>query len=234
MPGIATGKAPDDRHGPHVARARRIPPCTALALEGMTRILLVRHAPTAETGTRLTGRLAGVSIGEEGERAALSTAREIADLDLAAVYSSPIERTLETARILARPHGLSPIEEPGVTEIDFGSWTGQTLESLRQEKEWKTVQSNPSRFRFPKGESFVEAQVRAVRSVERIAEERDGSTVVVVSHSDTIKLVLAHFLGQPLDLFQRLRISTASISDLRLGCSGPPVVVSINATGVDG
>lgn len=200
----------------------------------MTRILLVRHAPTDETGTRLTGRLPGVSLGEDGERAALATARALADLDLAAIYSSPIERTMETARILARPHGLSPICEPGVTEIDFGSWTGRTLESLRQEEQWKTVQSRPSRFRFPGGESFVEAQVRSVESVRRIAGARDGRTVVVVSHSDTIKLVLSHFLGQPLDHFQRLRISTVSISDLRLGENGPPVVVSINATGVDG
>lgn len=200
----------------------------------MTRILLVRHAPTDETGTRLTGRLPGVSLGEEGERAALATAHTLADLDLAAIYSSPIERTMETARILARPHDLSPICEPGVTEIDFGSWTGRTLESLRQEEQWKTVQSRPSRFRFPGGESFAEAQLRSVESVRRIAAERDGRTVVVVSHSDTIKLVLSHFLGQPLDHFQRLRISTASISDLRLGEKGPPVVVSINTTGVDG
>ena len=200
----------------------------------MTRILLVRHAPTAETGTRLTGRLPGVSLGEEGERAALATARTLADLDVAAIYSSPIDRTIETARILARPHGLSPICEPGVTEIDFGSWTGRTLESLRQSDQWEAVQSKPSRFRFPDGESFVEAQVRAVSSVRRIAGERDGSTVMVVSHSDTIKLVMSHFLGQPLDLFQRLRISTASISDLRLGGDGPAVVMSINAAGVDG
>lgn len=200
----------------------------------MTRILLVRHAPTAETGTHLTGRLPGVSLGEEGKRAALATARALAGLDLAAIYSSPIERTMETARILAGPHGLSPICEPGVTEIDFGSWTGRSLESLRQTDEWKTVQSQPSRFRFPQGESFVEAQVRAVESVRRIAAERNGRTVVLVSHSDTIKLVLSHFLGQPLDLFQRLRISTASISDLRVGPNGPPVVMSINTGGGDG
>ena len=198
----------------------------------MTRILLVRHAPTGETGTRLTGRLPGVSLGEEGERAALAAADALADLDIDAIYSSPIERTMETARILARPHGLSPICEPGVTEIDFGSWTGQTLESLRQAEQWPTVQSKPSRFRFPEGESFVDAQARAVKSVRRIAEERNGNTVVVVSHCDTIKLILSYFLGQPLDHFQRLRISTASISDLRVGAHGPPVVMSINNNGV--
>lgn len=199
----------------------------------MTRFLLVRHAPTEETGTRLTGRLPGVSLGPDGERAALGAAQALASLKVAAIYSSPIERTMETARILARPHRLSPIIEPGITEIDFGSWTGQTLDSLRQTELWKTVQSRPSRFRFPDGESFAEAQVRAVESVRRIARERTGSTVVVVSHSDTIKLVLSHFLGQPLDLFQCLRISTTSISDLRLDGDEAPVVASINTTGVE-
>ena len=93
----------------------------------MARLLLVRHAPTAETGTRLTGRIPGVSLGESGEAAALATAHVLADLDVAAFYSSPIDRTMETARILARPHKLSPRLEPGLTEIDFGAWTGKTL-----------------------------------------------------------------------------------------------------------
>ena len=197
----------------------------------MARILLVRHAPTAETGTRLTGRAPGVSLGADGEAAALTTAGALADLKLAAVYSSPIDRTVETARIVAHPHQLSPILEPGLTEIDFGSWTGKTLDSLRRSELWRTVQSNPSQFRFPGGESFVEAQARAVEAVERIARDLGDRTAVAVSHSDIIKLVLSHFLGQPLDFFQRLRIATASTSDLRFEKNGSPWVVSVNAEG---
>ena len=195
----------------------------------MTRILLVRHAPTPETGTRLTGRIPGVSLGEAGREAARATADSLAHLELAAVYSSPIDRTIETARILARSHKLSPIPQPELTEIDFGAWAGETLDSLRHNKLWRTVQQVPSRFRFPGGESFVEAQARAVECIERIAREQSENTVVAVSHSDVIKLVLSHFLGQSLDLFQRLRISTASISDLRLEEDGSASVVSINA-----
>ena len=194
----------------------------------MARILLVRHAPTPETGTRLTGRIPGVSLGEAGEAAALVTSRSLAELELAAVYSSPIERTLETASIVADPHSLSPIVEPGLTEIDFGCWTGKDLNDLRRDEEWSTVQMNPARFRFPKGESFVEAQTRAVACVERIAEESGKGTAVAVSHSDVIKLVLAYFLGQPLDLFQRLRIAPASISDLWLEKNRPAWIGAIN------
>ena len=196
----------------------------------MARIILVRHAPTPETGTRLTGRLPGVSLDEAGREAARATGAALADLELSAVYSSPIDRTIETARIVGRPHELRPIPEPGLTEIDFGTWTGETLDSLRRTDLWETVQQAPSRFRFPGGESFVEAQARAVECTQRIAGEHRGDTVVAVSHSDVIKLLLSHFLGQPLDLFQRFRISTASISDVRLEDGGSPWVVSINAS----
>ncbi len=200
----------------------------------MARILLVRHAPTAETGTRLTGRLPGVSLGEAGRKAAHATARSLAGLDLAAVYSSPIERTLETAFRVAGPHNLSPILEPGITEIDFGTWTGKDLDDLRKTDEWGTVQMNPARFGFPDGESFAEAQLRAVESVERIAKELGDGTAVAVSHSDVIKLVLAYYLGQPLDLFQRLRIAPASISELCLHKSRPPWIGSINTPALPG
>jgi len=196
----------------------------------MTRILLVRHAPTPETGDRLTGRAPGVTLDRRGRQAARAVAEALAGLDIAAVYSSPIERTMETAAMVAGPHELQPVVEPGLTELDFGRWTGRTLESLRRLEAWHSVQMTPSRFRFPDGESFAEAQHRSVGSVERIAGMHEGKTVVAVSHSDIIKLIVAHYLGQALDLFQRLRISTASISELQIDGDQPPAVVSINAT----
>ncbi len=198
----------------------------------MTRILLVRHAPTPETGDRLTGRAPGVSLDGKGRQAARAVAAALAGLDIEAVYSSPIERTMETAAFVARPHDLQPVVEPGLIEMDFGRWTGRTLESLRRHRAWQSVQTTPSRFRFPDGESFAAAQHRSVGSVERIAGMHEGKTVVAVSHSDIIKLVIAHYLGQALDLFQRLRISTASISELQIDGDRPHAVVSVNATGV--
>ena len=198
----------------------------------MTRILLVRHAPTPETGDLLTGRAPGVSLDGKGRQAAQATAETLAGLEIEAVYSSPIERTMETAAAVARPHEITPVVEPGLIEIDFGAWTGRTLQSLRRTKDWKAVQMTPSRFRFPDGESFADAQLRSVESVERIAGAHEGKTVVAVSHSDVIKLIIAHYLGQALDLFQRLRISTASVSELQIVGAHPPVVASVNSTGV--
>jgi probable phosphoglycerate mutase len=195
----------------------------------MARILLIRHAPTPETGSRLTGRAGGVSLGTKGEVIAARTAERVAKVKLAAVYTSPIERTAETADIVAAPHGLTPIVEAGVIEIDFGRWTGRTLKSLRQTNLWSQVQRVPSRVTFPDGESFVDAQHRAVAAVDRIAATIGNATAVVVSHSDVIKLVISHHLGQSIDLFQRIAVSPASISILHLPKEGPPVVETVNS-----
>lgn len=197
----------------------------------MTRLLLVRHAPTPETGTRLTGREGNVSLGERGTEDAAAAASRLEETKVKAVYSSPITRTRETAAIIAERHGLTPIIEPGLTEIDFGRWTGRTLKSLRRTALWETVQRHPSRMRFPDGESFGEAQQRAVDAIERIASSVGKGTAAVVSHSDVIKLVVSYYLGQPLDAFQRMMISTASVSDLRLAPGHAPFIVSINSTG---
>jgi probable phosphoglycerate mutase len=197
----------------------------------MTRLLLVRHAPTPETGTRLTGRAGNVSLGPTGESHAQAAADRLAGTKLKAVYASPITRTRETAAIIAQPHGLTPTIEDGVQEIDFGAWTGRTLKSLQRLSLWSQVQRVPSRVRFPEGESFVDAQNRAVDAIERIARDVGKATAVVVSHSDVIKLILAHYLGQPLDLFQRINITTASVSELVLPKGGSPIVGAINDRG---
>ncbi len=159
-------------------------------------------------------------------------AETLTPIKLKAVYASPLERTMETAEIIATPHGLTPIVEEGVLEMDFGEWTGRTLKSLRRTALWNTVQNVPSRMRFPGGETFAGAQNRAVEAVERVAADVGKATAVIVSHSDVIKLVMSYYLGQPLDSFQRMMISTTSITDLRLAPGHSPFIVSINGTGV--
>lgn len=197
----------------------------------MSRLLLIRHAPTAETGLRLTGRLPGVSLGEAGTEAARRVAERLSALRLAAVYSSPIERTWETAVEVARPHRLEPLSHDGLLEVDFGSWSGRTLRSLARLKAWRTVQLSPSRVTYPGGEAVTHAQARAVAACEDIAHRHRRSTVGVVTHADVIRLALAHYLGQPLDLFQRLGVAPASVSVVDLPAEGPPRVAAINTNG---
>ncbi len=197
----------------------------------MTRVFLVRHAPIPHTGNILTGRAPGLSLADDGQQAAERLARDLARHDIDAIYTSPMERTAETAEIIAAPHRLRPTPAEDLTEVDFGDWTGSSLESLRELADWETVQTSPSRFRFPGGESFVEAQERAVAYLERIAAQHPQATLIAVSHADIIKLALSRYLGQQMDHFQRLRISTASVSEICVRPERTPVVVSVNDTG---
>ena len=197
----------------------------------MARLFLIRHAPTPETGSKLTGRLPGVSLGPKGEAVAQKTADRLSGVRFKAFYTSPIERTTETAVIVAAPHGLKPVVEKGVIEADFGTWQGRQLSALRKLKLWQDVISVPSQTRFPGGESFPEMQLRAVEACNQIARASGKSNVAIVSHSDVIKSIVAHYVGTPLDLFQRIHISPASVSVIHVGNHGSPFVEAINSHG---
>jgi probable phosphomutase (TIGR03848 family) len=193
-------------------------------------IVLVRHATTSATGKRLGGWTPGVHLDDAGVAQAERTAAHLAGLPVVAVYTSPLERTRETARIVARPHGLRPLTRRGLGEVDYGEWTDLPLGQLRRRKLWPVIQTTPSRVTFPGGESIRAAQARAVETVESLAADHAGEVVVAVSHADVIKAVLAHHLGMPLDTFQRLVVDPASVSVLALPAGGPPVVLRVNDT----
>lgn len=200
----------------------------------MARLILIRHAPTPETGKTLSGRIGGISLGEEGRSLSEATAARLADVKLKAVYASPIERTWETAEIIGSRHGLSPVAEEGLIEVDYGTWSGRTLKSLSKLKAWRVVQTTPSRMTFPEGESIADAQRRAVAACERLAAVHRNQTIALVSHSDIIKAIVSHYAGQPLDLFQRIIISPTSVTVLDLPREGIPTLVAVNANGAEG
>lgn len=197
----------------------------------MARVLLTRHATTATTGQRLTGRSPGVRLDGDGRRQAGALADRLAGLSLAAVYTSPLERTRETAEAIAERHGLRPAVADGLAEVDYGTWTNRPLGELRRRRLWRVVQVTPSRATFPDGESLRAVQGRAVEAVEALAWRHREATIVAVSHSDVIKAVVAHFVGMPLDTFQRLVVSTASVTALDLPAAGPPRLLTCNDTG---
>lgn len=195
-----------------------------------TTLVLLRHATTRATGKRLGGRTPGVHLDAPGRAQAEAAARRLARLPVTAVYSSPLERTRETAAPVARAHGLRVRVEQGILEVDYGDWTDRPLGQLRRRTLWRTIQQAPSRVTFPGGESIRAAQQRAVEATERLAVLHRGETIVLVSHADVIKAVLAHHLGMGLDLFQRLVISPASSSVLVLPDGAAPVVLTVNDT----
>jgi probable phosphoglycerate mutase len=196
-------------------------------------VLLVRHGQTPTTGSTLPGRAKGLHLAESGVAQAEAAAARIAQLrDVAAVYASPLERTRETARPIAAARGLKVQIHRGLLECDFGDWTGAKLTDLRKLPEWRTVQSYPSGFRFPGGESFTEMQTRMVGAIDELVARHPGQTIVAVSHADTIKAALAQALGTHLDLFQRIVVSPCSISAILYSAGGPAVLAS-NSTGDD-
>jgi probable phosphomutase (TIGR03848 family) len=197
----------------------------------VTTIVLVRHATTAATGERLGGWTPAVHLDEPGQAQAERLAQRLADLPIAAVYASPLERTRETARPIARRHGLRVRTERGVGEVDYGDWTDLPLGQLRRRKLWRVIQTTPSRVTFPGGESIRAAQARAVEAVERLAAVHADDTIVVVSHADIVKAVVAHLLGMPLDTFQRLVIAPASATVVHLAEGAPAVLERCNDTG---
>jgi probable phosphomutase (TIGR03848 family) len=196
----------------------------------MSVLVLIRHAMTGVTGTKLTGWAPGFHLTEEGRGQAEALADRLAELPIRAIYSSPLERCRETAAPLARRLGLAVRVRPQLGEVRFGRWTGRSLAQLRRTKLWRRVQLVPSNVRFPDGESFVEVQERAVAELLRIADAHDDEVVAVVSHADVIKLVLAHFAGMHPDAFQRLVVDPCSVCAIAIK-DGSPRVVKVNDTG---
>jgi probable phosphoglycerate mutase len=193
----------------------------------------VRHALTGTTGVKLPGRAPGLSLSDEGRRQADAVAARIAKLpSVAAVYASPLERARETGLAIARGRGLALRIERDLSEIDIGEWTGLSIRRASRKPEWQIVQRHPSGFRFPGGESFTEMQTRMTAALARLADRHRGETVVAVSHADPIKAAVAHALGTPLDLFQRIVIAPASISAVACRLEGP-AVLTVNSVDDD-
>ena len=210
-----------------MARATTPPPPTL--------VLFVRHGQTPTTGKVLPGRAPGLHLADKGRQQAETVAERIAALQsdkrrVTAIYASPLERTQETAAPIAKALGLRVRRNQGLLEADFGEWTGAELKKLYKKPEWRTVQRNPSGFRFPGGESFIEMQTRICGAVDRLRAAHAGETIVAVSHADPIKAAVAHAMGTHLDLFQRIVVSPCSVSAVLYGVDGP-VVLAVNSTG---
>ncbi len=195
----------------------------------VTTILLVRHGQTPTTGKVLPGRAPDLHLADAGRAQAKVVAERLQGLEIAALYCSPLDRTVETAAAIAEAFGLEAIHEAGLLECDFGDWTGSELSSLYTLPEWATIQRAPSTFRFPGGESFPEMQYRIVSTIDRIRTAHEGETVVCVSHADPIKAAVAYALGTHLDLFQRIVVSPCSVSAIAFVTGQAPVVLTVNS-----
>jgi probable phosphoglycerate mutase len=180
----------------------------------------------------MPGRAPGLHLAETGRAQAQRVAERIAALTPApsAIYASPLERTQETAAPIAKALGLRVRSHKGLLDAAVGRWEGKQLKALNKAPEWRAVLNWPTGFRFPGGESFAEMSLRALNTVLALADEHKGERLVLVSHADPIKVIVAAAAGIPLDMFQRIMISPCSVSAVAIG-PGPPFVLCINSTG---
>lgn len=185
-------------------------------------VAMVRHGENEYVKKgRLAGRQPGVHLNNKGLEQARLLATCFKGAAVKAVYSSPLERTLETAQPIAEVLELDVIPREGLIETNYGEWQDQKLKGLSRTKLWKTVQHAPSIMKFPGGEAFVDGQVRIVRELIDLCTLHDPKDLFVcVSHADPIKLAVAYFIGLPLDMFQRLSVSPGSITWLGIGEMG--------------
>jgi probable phosphomutase (TIGR03848 family) len=196
----------------------------------MTTLLLVRHAHTDAAGKRLTGRAPGVHLNEQGRRQAERLVERLDGVRIDTIVSSPLERCRETAAPLAKARGRAIDVGRAWIEVGYGEWTGRSISQLRRTKLWRRVMFAPSNVRFPGGESLLEVQGRAVDATLDIAARHARGTVVVVSHADVIRLLVAHLAGMHADHLQRLSIDTASITAVSIS-DGSPRMLTVNDTG---
>lgn len=196
----------------------------------VTTLLLIRHGVTASTGTRLGGRTQA-ELSDTGRQQAERVGERIAALPVRAVYASPLARTWQTAEIVGKAVGREPVACEGLLEVDYGTWTDRPLKSVARTRMWPVIQSRPSLASFPEGETIRGAQLRAADAVEELLARHRSGVIAAVSHADVIKALIAFYLSLPLDAFQRLHVSPASVSVLRLSPGGRPVLVRFNDDG---
>jgi probable phosphomutase (TIGR03848 family) len=196
----------------------------------MTTVLLVRHGHTDTAGKRLTGWAPGIHLNESGLKQAELLVERLDGIRVDAIYSSPLERCRETAAPLAKARRTSVHVRRRLIDTGYGQWTGRSIAQLRKTKLWRTVERVPSAMRFPGGESLLEVQARAVDEVNRIARDHPKGLVVVVSHADPIRLMIAQVAGAHVDHLHRLVVDPGSITVVALG-DGLPRLLRVNDTG---
>ncbi len=198
----------------------------------MTVFLLIRHGSNDMIAKNtIAGRSPGVHLNARGRREADGLAEAIAPIDLDAVYSSPMERTVETAQPIAAKKGLTVHQMQEINEVDLGRWTGCRFDELSDDPQWQAYNASRSGTRIPGGEIALEVQLRMVLALERLRDRHPDGTLALVSHADPIRTAVAHCLNMPLDAILRFRIDPASVSVVEFSASRAPHVRCVNGTG---
>ncbi len=191
-----------------------------LGASKVTLFHLVRHGEHAMQSRIIAGRTTGIGLSPKGRAEAAAVAERLTAEKVDAIYASPLDRTRETAAILAGRLDLPVAIREDLIELDFGEWTGLTFEQVRTDQRWAPWQSCRSIAAIPGGESWRQVQDRTVRALFDLRRSHLAETVVLVSHGDVIRAALLFALGMPLDFYNRIEVGTGSISTVRMDDNG--------------
>jgi broad specificity phosphatase PhoE len=181
---------------------------------------LLRHGEHVLRGRVLAGRTPGVGLSADGRAEIASVAVRLNGEGIKALYSSPLQRTSETAEILASKLHLPIQYREDLLELDFGEWTGLTFDAVRRDERWQAWSNCRSIAAVPGGESMRQVQERVVKALIDLHQIHRDETVLLVSHGDVIRAALLFALGMPLDFYSRIEVGLASISTIHIHDSG--------------
>jgi broad specificity phosphatase PhoE len=177
----------------------------------MTIIACVRHGKCDPIGKYIAGRMPGIFLNGEGKNEVSLLARYLDNIQIDKIYSSPLERTCETASIICDHKHMHFDIAQDLIEIDYGEWTGRSFNELSEISLWNDYNCNKKLLGIPGGEMLIEIECRMAFFVEKVRKETAG-VIMLVSHADPIKCLIAHYAGMAIDAIDKFEISPASIS----------------------
>ena len=203
----------------------------------MSTIIFLRHAHSiANEKNLLAGRTPGIHLSKIGSSQAQSLIERIGKGLIDHIHLSPMQRcqlTLDPWLESKNSSTISSLQvEESFNEVDYGDWSNRSLATLRRNPLWKTIQEQPSKVKFPGGESIRGAQKRAVSAVDKLLSTKKSDVHLVLTHSDLIKVIAAHYLEMHLDSFQRIEIGPASFTVLSGNLSSQSLITMNSYSGL--
>ena len=178
------------------------------------RLIIVRHGETEWNALKQTQGMSDTQLSDKGRRQARRLSYRLRPVRVAAAFTSPLGRAVETAHIITKFKHLDIIEEPDLREINFGDWEGRTFDRIRElyPKELETWTTRPQDYDIPRGESLMDVAARCTAFIERAKARYERQTVLAVTHSVPSKLLVAISIGLPVENIHSLRMDNASLT----------------------
>jgi broad specificity phosphatase PhoE len=196
-----------------------------------TTVFLIRHGVTAwHDEKKLLGKQRDLPLSDAGRAQAERAAALLAGIGIGEVLSSPLQRAVQTARIIGARFHIEVARDPRLTDFDVGEWSGRSLEDIARSPEYAAFLADPHAEHIPGGESLDEVRRRAVGAIEQALEDNpSGDAIAVITHAGVIRVLLAHYLGSPVSNYHRLSVRSGSASVLSFTTDSElPRVTAVN------